>query len=364
MEMILKKDYFCKGAEAFCQRNLEEAEDYLLKSYREEKCEKGLEYLLYLYLIKSNYKNIINIVQKNPNLKGFALYSLYWYKFMTGELDELSDILYKMLEEDNYFIRIFAIKELYKDRKITDLQAVLKQKVKFFGLSYNIPIEEQRASVFLDFLNERFHLSLLQAKTLLKDYPGVPDVYLDFIEICENSSDQDYIKEIINHENFLKLMNTDYRLLYAYSKQLYKMGEIEKARESLHTLLNYFRHNPIFHFNMGNIYFRMNKLLKAADSYEEAISLSPLFERAYYNLGCIYFKLGDLSRAIKNFQESVRISKKPDALYNLSVCLIEKKELQEAYCYLNKIPNWYTPKLSPNSIKKKIKEIVVFTRAF
>lgn len=49
---------------------------------------------------------------------GFALYSLYWYKFMTGELDELSDILYRMLSDNNYFLRVFAIKELHRLKKI------------------------------------------------------------------------------------------------------------------------------------------------------------------------------------------------------------------------------------------------------
>lgn len=189
----------------------------------------------------------------------------------------------------------------------------------------------------------------------------IGDIYIDFIEICEKSGNAYYIKDIITHESFLKLANTDYRLIYIQSRELYKMGRMDEAKELLEKLIAFFKHNPIFYYNLGNIYMAKEKYLKAADAFEEAVSLAPLFERAYYNLGCVYFQLRDLGRAIKNFEEAVRISKRPDSLYNLSICLIEKKELRDAYYYLNKIPDWYSPKCPPSSIKQQIKELVVFT---
>ncbi len=361
MENFLKKDFFYSAKESFNKSSYEEALYLFLESYKEEKCDKSLDYLLYIYLMKSNYKDIAHIVQTNSDLSGFALYTLYWYKFMTGELDELTDILYKMLSENNYFLRVFAIKELHRYGKIVDAQQMIKQKIKFFGLTYELPLEEQRASVFMDFLYERHHLSLLQGKSLLKEYPAVGDVYIDFIEICQNSGNADYIKDIISHESFLKLAHSDLRLMYILSRELYKAGKINESREYLERLIVHFKHNPVFYYNLGNIYSAEGKHLKAVDAFEEAISLAPLFERAYYNLGCVFFQLRDLSRAVKNFEEAIKISKKPDSLYNLSICLIEKKELQDAYYYLNKIPNWYNPKCSPNSIKQQIKELVVFT---
>ncbi len=361
MEALQKKELFYSAKESFNKMNFDESLELFLKSYKEEKCDKSLEYLIYLFLLKSNYKELSHIFQSSVKPAGFALYSLYWYKFMTGDLDELSDILYKMLAENNYFLRVFAIKELHRLKKIEDPRQVIKQKIKFFGLSYELPIEEQRASFYMDFMYQRYHLSIIQGKTMLKEYPSIGDVYIDFIEICEKSGNASFIKDIINHESFVKLAATDHRLLYVQSRELYKMGRLDESKDLLDKLIGYFRHNPIFHYNQANIYSAKGKLLKAADSYEEAISLAPLFERAYFNLGCIYFQLRELGRAMKSFEEAVRISKKPDALYNLSICLIEKKELQDAYYYLNKIPNWYTPKCPPSSIKEQIKELVVFT---
>jgi tetratricopeptide (TPR) repeat protein len=361
MDTIQKKDLFYSAKESFNKMNFKEAEDIFFKSYREEKCEKSLEYLLYFFLIRSNYRELAHIFQSGIKPSGFALYSLYWYKFMTGELDELSDILYKMLSDNNYFLRVYAIKELQRMKKIEDPQQLIKQKIKFFGLSYELPIEEQRASFYMDFMFQRYHLSIIQGKSLLKEYPAIGDVYIDFIEICEKSGNAFLIKDIITHDSFNKLAETDYRLLYIQSRELYKMGRLDESKEILDRLISFFRHNPLFHYNLGNIYSAKEKFLKAADSYEEAISLAPLFERAYYNLGCVYFKLRDMNRAVKNLGEAVKISKKPDALYNLSISLIEKKELQDAYYYLNKIPDWYSPKCPPSSIKEQIKELAVFT---
>lgn len=122
-----------------------------------------------------------------------------------------------------------------------------------------------------------------------------------------------------------------------------------------------FKNNPIFHYNLGNIYLAKKKMVKAIAEYEEAIAVAPLFERAYYNQGHAYFLLRDINKAAKCFERAVQIGKRPDAIYNLSICLIEKKELQDAYYFLNKIPSWYTPKLPPTSIKKQIKELVIFT---
>jgi tetratricopeptide (TPR) repeat protein len=346
--------------------DFDKAQEIFLRSFKEEKLDKSLEYVIYIFLIKSNYKELAHIFRNNGNpgaepFTGFSLYSLYWYKFMTGELDELQEILYRMLSDSNYFIRVFAIKELFSQKKLGDPIDLIKKKIKFYELSYEFPMEEQRASLYLDFLNKDYHLAMETGLSLLKEYPKVSEVYIDFIEFCTKSGNSSCIGDIISHESFLKLSETDYRLMYIHSRELYKTGKLDESKEILERLIEIFKHNPIFHYNLGNIYFSRGKLLKAADSFEESVSLAPLFERSYYNLGCVYFQLRDMKSAIKNFEEAVRISKKPDALYNLSICLIENKDLRDAYFYLNKIPSWYSPKCPPSEIKQQIKELVVFT---
>jgi tetratricopeptide (TPR) repeat protein len=358
---ITNKELFYKGKEALMKMDYDEAKRFFSQSIKEEKYNKSIEYILYANLLTSDYKSISHIISMNYPLTGFSLYTLYWYKLMTGELDEINDILEKMLEENNYFLRVFAIKEFANRGKYDNVKEIIQQKIKFFGLSYELHLEEQRASLFLDYLYERNHLAILQGKSLLKEYPNNGDVYLDFMEIIFKTANISYIKDILNTESIKKQASLDYRLMYLLSRELYLLNEFDRSKELLINLIFYFKHNPIFHYNLGNIYFFKNNYLKAVDEYEMAISCAPLFERAFYNLGIAYFKLGDLTKAIKNLGRAVEIAKKPDAIYNLSVCLIEKKELQDAYYYLNKIPSGYAGKFSPHTIKEQIKELVVFT---
>ncbi len=357
---VLTKELYYKGKDLLGKMDFEEAEKLFLQSIKEGD-DKSYGYLLYIYLLKSDYKSISNILSRLSPVNGFSLYTQYWFKLMTGELDELNDILNKMIQENNYFLRVFAIKELNNKIGLKNIQEIIQQNIKFFGLSYDLHLEEQRASIFLDFLYERYHLAILQSKALLKEYPEVNDVFLDFIEIIFKTGNISTIKEILSNETIIKKSNIDYRIMYLFSKKLYYLNELDKAKEYLIKLSNYFKNNPIFHFNLGNIYFAKNNFIKAIDEYEEAISLAPLLERAYYNVGILYFKLRDINKAIKNFQHAIEITKKPDAIYNLSVCLIEKKELQDAYYYLNKIPLGYSTKCSPTLIKEQIKELIVLT---
>jgi tetratricopeptide (TPR) repeat protein len=363
-ELSHDKELYYKGKEALIQMNFEEASRLFINSIREEKCGKSKEYLLYSYLLQSDYKslsNCFNNLFKLEPISGFSLYSLYWYKFMTGDLFDLQEILYKMLNENNYFLRAFAVKELYKAGKITNKQDLVQQKIKYFGLSYELDLEEKRASICIDYLYERYHLAILQGKTMMKEYPKIGDVYLDFVEIIFKIGNSSAIHEILNNETILKHAQIDVRLLYLLGRELYQLKEYDKSKDYMIRLAGIFKHNPLFHYNLGNIYSAKKNLVKAISEYEEAISVFPLFERAYYNAGIAYFKLGDINKAIKCFEEAVKIGKKPDAIYNLSISLIEKKELQDAFYYLNKIPSGYSAKKPPKFIKEQIKELIVFT---
>jgi tetratricopeptide (TPR) repeat protein len=356
-----QKELFYKGKEFLLAMDFESAEKSFSRSLKQGNNQKTEGYLLFSYLLQSNYKAIAHRVAKKNDVAGFSLYVLYWFKFMTGELEELSPLLFQMLEDDNYFLRAFALKELYQMDKITDLPDTIHKKIRFFGLSYELPLEEQRASNIMDFLQKRYQLSLLQSKNLIKNYPKIGDVYLDFLEIVFKTCTVSSIKEALNNETIIKASELDFRVKYILSKQWYQLGEMDKSQEYLSDLLSYFKHNPLFQYNMGNIYCSKGKLMKAIDAYEEAISLAPLFERAYYNLGCAYFKLGEVQKATMNFGHAAKMSRKSDALYNLSVCLIEQRELQDAYFYLSKIPKESQTKHPPHFIQQQIRELAAYT---
>ena len=359
MEMPLNHTIFFKGKEAFLNNDLKEAEYFFSQSYKNERNPKSLWYLLYIYLLQSEYEKIARLfLLKKIEIRGFGLYPVYWVKYLSGDLDEALEILERMMEEDHYFVRIFAIKELSKFKKIDNVDEFIKDRFKYFGLSYEFPIEEQRASLYLDFLSKRYHLSMIQAKSLLKDYPEISDVYLDYLEICFAVGTEEAKKEALKNEAILEKAKTDYRVMWLLAREFYQRKEFDLSKEYISRLLSVFRHNPLFYYNLGNIFFNKGKYIKAIECYTLASELAPLFDRVYHNLGVLYYKIGEINKAIKNFEKAISISKNPKAIYNMAICLIERKDYEEAYHYLNKIPNWYNAKNSPFYLKEKIKEIL------
>ncbi len=359
MEMILNNTFFFKGKETFLNNFWKEAEYFFLQSYKQEKNQKGLGYYLYLNLLNSRYEEISKFYEnKKFEIKGFGLYPAYWVKYLEGDLNEAIEILEKMSEEDHYFLRIFAIKELVKFGKIKETDKIIKDRFKYFGLSYDLPLEEQRASLYLDYLSKRYHLSLIQAKSLFKNYPDISDVYLDYLEICFSVGSEEAIKEALNNQIIINVAKKDFRVMFLLAKQLYKVKEYEKAKDYLLRLNNFFKHNPLIYYNLGNIYFIMGKFTKAIEEYEKAIEFAPLFEKAFYNLGIAYYRIGEINRAIKCFEKAISLSFNPKAIYNISICFIEKKEYENAYHFLNKMPQWYNTKYSPYFLKEKIKDLL------
>jgi len=157
------------------------------------------------------------------------------------------------------------------------------------------------------------------------------------------------------------MIEKDYRVMYQASKMCYQLGDLDRSGLYLQKLVGYFKHNPLFHYNLGNIHFSRKNYVRAISFYDQAISTAPLFERAFYNRGIAFFRLGELERAIENFEEAVHLEKTSESLYNLAVCLIEKRELQSAYYCLDRLPSGYPAMQSPELIKRRIRDMAVFT---
>lgn len=74
------------------------------------------------------------------------------------------------------------------------------------------------------------------------------------------------------------------------------------------------------YYNMGNLYFKDNKLSKAIENYNLAIKYNKTFAYSYYNLGCCYLKDSDFRRAKSCFQKSIHLkNNEPMFYYNLAV---------------------------------------------
>ncbi len=352
------KKFFNNGKRLLSKVDISEANRSFELSYGTEKSPRILAYLNYTRLLKSDYK-ALSKQTKEPQ-EGFGLYALYWFYFLSGSLDELEPLLQKMLSQDNYFLRVFAIKELHKKNRLPNLHKMIRKYVGFTGLNYELSMEEERASVYLDLLSQRKSLALIQVKRMMHDYPGFSEIYLDLIEILSSYTNKVLIQEILEDKVFLQQASKDFRLMFLLSREFYRAGNLQKAKDYLYTLIFQFKNNPLFYYNLGNIHAKEEKYAKAIDCYKESISLAPLFERAYYNLGTLFLKLGYVSDANDILEQVMRIEKKEDSVYNLSVSLIESKKLEDAYQHLNYLI-FRKKKLyrEAESIRSQIKEVLI-----
>ena len=98
------------------------------------------------------------------------------------------------------------------------------------------------------------------------------------------TGDKDLLKELIYDKAVQTHARNDYRLMYLISRAFYSAGDMENAKLALKTLTGLFRSNPVFYYNLGNIYFRQRNFGSAVEYYKKAIEFAPLFERAHFNL--------------------------------------------------------------------------------
>ncbi len=320
--------------------------------------EKSLSYLLYCYLQLNDFPSISRLLKKHKQAGGFALYTRYWFHFLRGDLTELDTLREAMLQSDHYFLRCFALKT---SRRILDKAAAVKKYIHFSGLSYDLKLEEYRASVFLDQFQGHYHLAITQIRMGLKDYPDNVELLMDFVELISDMKNESLTWEVLTDPVVQALTEKDYRLMWLSARAYYKIGHYEKAEAFLLKLSRQFPANPLFYYHLANIQASRGKIVNAIRLYREAISLAPLFERAYFNLGTVYIKSGYLNDALPCFEKALRIKRTPQTLHNLTYCLIESKRLEEAYVYLKALP--FVPggfRNELNTIKQKIRDAAVF----
>ncbi len=337
-----------------------EAIHALRLSLKKDFQENTLSYLMYCYLQKNDFKTLDKLIKQYHPRSGFSLYTLYWYYYLKGDLDEIPVILDEMLASEHYFLRCFALKELHSRGKIIDADKSISRYVHFTGLTYDIQLEEYRSSIYIDMIQGHYHLALAQIKLSLQDYPDFVDLHIDFLELVVAMNKESLILEVLSDAVLGRYAEKDYRMMWAAARAWYKIGRYEQAEVLLLRLRKQFPNNPLLYYHLANIWSRSGQIVNAIRAYKEAISLAPLFERAWYNLGTLYIHHGYMNDASRCLEEAIRIKKRPQSLHNLTYCLIETKRLEEAYIYLDQLP--YIPggfKQEVKEIKQKIREAVV-----
>ncbi len=353
----IKGGYFQNGVLFLFNGERENAKRAFSLAISRDKDKRAQGYLWYLFLLNSDMSSL-NKAVKHPSflISGFDWYVLYWKSMLSGETAEAENCLYRMFESGHYFLRAFALKTLseHNARICGDVDRFAS------GLIYDLPMEETRAGIYLDLYQKRDFLALAQIKNAIRDYPYISDFYLDMLEVLKKLEKTELLHKLIQDSVFLNHAERDDRVKIAFARVLYSENRYEEAKLWLKKLVRNYPVNAVFHFNLANIYFITKDYGMAVQEYKKAIRLSPIFERAYYNLGTLYLKQGYLKEALPFFKEAVKLKRTPDSLRNLSYCLVETKQLEEAYHYLNRlkiVPASMKPDV--HKIKSKIREAMI-----
>jgi len=104
----------------------------------------------------------------------------------------------------------------------------------------------------------------------------------------------------------------------------YRDGDIEEAITELQKAIDI---SPKFvdaHFNLGNVYSRIDSIDQAIACWEKVLSLDPTHQMATIYTGLAYFKKGDVDKAFSFFEKAIELNE--ELRY-----MADANELRKAY---------------------------------
>lgn len=97
---------------------------------------------------------------------------------------------------------------------------------------------------------------------------------------------------------FLAVSGTEMDSLFRLSNELYMEGKYEDALMAYEKLEEEGYRSPVLYYNLGNAYFKTNRLAPAIWSYEKALLLDPGNEDIRYNIELVNTRLKDKINAL------------------------------------------------------------------
>ncbi|MDO9529564.1 MAG: tetratricopeptide repeat protein [Syntrophales bacterium] len=95
--------------------------------------------------------------------------------------------------------------------------------------------------------------------------------------------------------------------------------------------------NPAYHYDQGNMYYKMGALESAIDEYEKALSIQPDILPVLNNLALVYVQKKDYAKAASVFGKMISIEPdKADNYYNMACMHALQNNINEAMSWLKK----------------------------
>ncbi len=107
------------------------------------------------------------------------------------------------------------------------------------------------------------------------------------------------------------------------AQQYYREGSYEKALDSYKTALETGENRALVYFNMGNLYYLLEKPWLSVTCYKKVIHLVPDFMPSYLNLAKIFFRYQDFPETISVCRKALERKKDHECLLVMGAAYLE-----------------------------------------
>ena len=139
----------------------------------------------------------------------------------------------------------------------------------------------------------------------ISEHPDVPVGYVALAQFYFKSRDDEKAAKVLSDAR-IKL-KPDYLLEYYYGLALDRLGKKEEAAAALQKAAQLNSRIPDIQYELGRIYFDLNRLTLARTEFEKVIELDPAHYKAYFQLSRICARLGDQKNARKFAEQTKQL---------------------------------------------------------
>ena len=95
--------------------------------------------------------------------------------------------------------------------------------------------------------------------------------------------------------------------MYESGTKALESGRLKQGEKRYKEAIKLEANNPLYHNELGYVYYLQRKFDKAIEEYNKAIELKPDYSTAYNNLGGAYDEIGEYDKAIESYNKASEI---------------------------------------------------------
>ena len=201
-------------------------------------------------------------------------------------------------------------------------------------------------------------------RSALDHLPSSYEIFLTYVSYLLHASQYDVVIDVFEKKEYLR-MRFDPEIWNSVGVAYLNRGELEKAAEAFEEAISLDSDYPVAYNNLGNVYFFDFKKTRnprayqnALDNFKKAIELDPEYDLAYNGLGGAYLLVGYLEGAVVCLEKALELNPGLGyALYNLGHAYLLKGDIDKALDCFERYKKSNSDRLSPSE-RKELDELI------